>query len=240
MIETFNFICIKEILNRVLRHPLMKKLNLEDAVYYSLDFIRTVGLPQVYENREEVVHIEDYRGLLPCDCVMVHGIQDTKTGKSLRHLLAYYSAPNNRYNGSPAYKINGDIIYTNFKDGDVLVSYEAIPVDKDGLPMLPDDPTFMKALELYIKKEWFTVLYDTGEIDVRVLNNTQAEYASAVYICKSKYRMPSEDEMESLGSIIHRLLPNRRQHATGWANGHDKESLRVHNPSYKIRDYKYE
>lgn len=240
MIETFNYICIKEILNRVLRHPLLKKLTMEDAIYYTLDFIRTVGLPQIYTNKEEVVTIDDYRALLPCDCIAVNAVKNCKTGIALKHLLAHFTANHNKLNGSPAYKIQSNVIYTNFKHGDVLVSYRAIMVDEEGLPMLPDDPTFLRALELYIKKEWFTILFDLGEIRSDILTNTQIEYASATSICKAKYTMPSEDEMEAIGSIIHRLLPNKLQHMRSFSNAHDGELLRNHNPYSKLGDRDYE
>lgn len=240
MIETFNYICIKEILNRVLRHPLLKKLTMEDAIYYTLDFIRTVGLPQIYTNKEEVVTIDDYRALLPCDCIAVNAVKNCKTGIALKHLLAHFTANHNKLNGSPAYKIQSNVIYTNFKHGDVLVSYRAIMVDEEGLPMLPDDPTFLRALELYIKKEWFTILFDLGEIRSDILTNTQIEYASATSICKAKYMMPSEDEMEAIGSIIHRLLPNKLQHMRSFSNAHDGELLRNHNPYSKLGDRDYE
>jgi hypothetical protein len=54
----------------------------------------------------------------------------------------------------------------------VAISYKSIPVDKDGFPLLIDNPVFLKALELYIKKEVFTVLFDMGKITPPVLQNT--------------------------------------------------------------------
>lgn len=229
MRETFNYICIKEILNRVLRHPLLKKLNLEDAIYYTLDFIRTIGLPQIYKSKEDVVHIEDYRSLLPCDCIAVYAVRDCKSGNALRHMMAHFGGNRNKYNGVPAYKIESNVIYTNFKCGDVLIAYDAINVDQDGLPMLPDDPTFLRALEMYIKREWFTVLFDLGEIRADVLTNTQSDAAAAINICKSKFRMPSEDEMEAIGSIMKRLLPDAKQHRSSFSTAHNPEHLKTHN-----------
>lgn len=240
MVETFNYICIKEILNRVLRHPLLKKLNMEDAIYYTLDFIRTIGLPQIYTQKEEMIDVENYRALLPCDCIKVLGIQDPKRKIALKYMLSTFSAKHNKFNGSPAYKVQGNVLYTNFKCGKLLLSYDAITVDKDGLPMLPDDPTFLKALELYIKKEWFTVLFDMNEITIYVLNNAQTDYASAIGMCKSKFRLPSEDEMEAIGSMMHRMLPNTRQHMKGFSNAHDGEHLEIHNPYSHIGGPYYE
>lgn len=52
-------------------------------------------------------------------------------------------------------------------------------LDKDGYPMIPENSAFIKALELYIKKAWFTILFDMGKISQGVLFNTQQEYAWA-------------------------------------------------------------
>lgn len=51
------------------------------------------------------------------------------------------------------------------------MSYKAIPVDEEGFPLLIDNPTFIKGLELYIKKEVFTILFDQDKIKGHVLQN---------------------------------------------------------------------
>jgi hypothetical protein len=44
-----------------------------------------------------------------------------------------------------------------------------MPLDDEGYPLLPDEPTFLRALELYIKKQWFTILFDMNKISPAVL-----------------------------------------------------------------------
>jgi hypothetical protein len=46
--------------------------------------------------------------------------------------------------------------------------------------MIPDDSSFIRALELYIKKQVFTVLFDMGKIQQPVYNNVCQEYSFAV------------------------------------------------------------
>lgn len=45
---------------------------------------------------------------------------------------------------------NGEV-YTNFKEGLVLLNYYAYPVDEKGLPKIPDNPKFKLAIEHYLK-----------------------------------------------------------------------------------------
>lgn len=64
-----SFISIKTILDRVLKHPLLSDLRMEDMVDYVVDFTRIVGSPALFEDRIEVIPIQNYRGLIPCECV---------------------------------------------------------------------------------------------------------------------------------------------------------------------------
>ena len=53
-------------------------------------------------------------------------------------------------------------------------------LDENGFPMIPDMPLFQKALELYIKTEWFTVLFDMDKINGSVLQHTEQDYCWTV------------------------------------------------------------
>jgi hypothetical protein len=51
-------------------------------------------------------------------------------------------------------------MFTSFTNGKVKVSYKAIPVDENGFPLIPDNPTYLSALEQFIKVQVFTILFD--------------------------------------------------------------------------------
>lgn len=71
------------------------------------------------------------------------------------------------------YKIQGSVIYTSLKEGTIEISYRAIAVDDEGYPLIPDKSSFTRALELYIKKQCFTILFDLGKINQAVYANVQ-------------------------------------------------------------------
>ena len=52
MIKEYNYINIREVLNRVLRHPLLQDVTLEQAVQYTIDFIGIFGMPRLYQDKE--------------------------------------------------------------------------------------------------------------------------------------------------------------------------------------------
>jgi hypothetical protein len=102
-----------------------------------------------------------------------------------------------------------------------------MPLDDEGLPLLPDEPTFLRALELYIKKQWFTILFDMNKISPAVLQNTQQEYAFAVGACNNTFIIPSVSEMESIKNMWNQLIPRFNEFRNGFKNLGDKEHLKI-------------
>ena len=72
MISEISYINIREVLNRVLRHPLLQDVTLEQAVQYIIDFIGIFGMPKLYQNQEEILHIENFRAKLPCNLISIN------------------------------------------------------------------------------------------------------------------------------------------------------------------------
>lgn len=234
MVKEYNYINIREALSRILRHPLLQDMTLEQAVQYTIDFIGIFGLPKLYQDREEVLHIEDFRAKLPCDLISINQIKECKTGVCLRSMTDNFM-PREHYDRSAGYRIpqelsfktQGQVLYVSFKTGDVSVSYKAIPVDKDGFPLLINNPVFLKALETYIKKEAFTILFDMGKIAPVVLQNTQQQYAWLAGQLQSEFTIPSISEMESIKRSWCTLLQRTSEFNNGFKNNGDQEYIRL-------------
>ena len=234
MVKEYNYINIREALSRILRHPLLQDVTLEQAVQYTIDFIGIFGMPKLYQDKEEVLHIEDFRAKLPCDLISINQIKECKTGVCLRSMTDNFM-PREQYDRSADYKIpqelsfktQGQLLYVSFKTGDVSVSYKAIPVDKDGFPLLIDNPVFLKALEAYIKREAFTILFDMGKIAPVVLQNTQQQYAWLAGQLQSEFTIPSISEMESIKRSWCTLLQRTSEFNNGFKNNGDQEYIRL-------------
>lgn len=234
MIKEYTYISIKEVLSRILRHPLLQDLTLEQAVQYTLDFIGIFGLPKLYQDKEEVIHIEEFRGVLPCDLISINQVKECKSGVCMRSMTDNFM-PREHYDKNVGYKVpqeltfktQGQIVYTSFKTGDILISYKSIPVDKDGFPLLIDNPVFLKALEAYIKREAFTILFDMGKIAPAVLQNTQQQYAFLAGQLQSEFTIPSISEMESIKNSWCTLIQRTSEFTTGFKNNGDKEYIKL-------------
>ena len=218
------YLSIKKILDSCLRHPLMQDLSLETAVDYTIDFMRIVGLPRMFTEKVVRITIDKYRALLPCDYYQT--IQVRIPGG---HALVYSTDSFHMSNkgNSSTYKIQGNIIYTSIESGELELAYLAISTDADGYPLLPDNSSFTRALELYIKKQWFTILFDLGKITSAVLQNTQQEYAWAVGDCQSEFNRMSIDQMEAFSNSWRTMILRDHQHSSGFIGDGSRQTLNI-------------
>ena len=202
----------------------MQDLSLETAVDYTIDFMRIVGMPRMFTEKVVRITIDKYRALLPCDYYQT--IQVRIPGG---HALVYSTDSFHMSNkgNSSTYKIQGNIIYTSIESGELELAYLAISTDADGYPLLPDNSSFTRALELYIKKQWFTILFDLGKITSAVLQNTQQEYAWAVGDCQSEFNRMSIDQMEAFSNSWRTMILRDHQHSSGFIGDSSRQTLNI-------------
>lgn len=231
---------IRVIMDRITKHPMLRDIPFETMVDYTIDFIEKVGCPAMFEEKTAVLHIHDYRAKLPCDYVNMVQVRCVHHAGPLhgKHLAYRYSTDSFHLSNEKhkpivgkdtdlTYKIQGCIIYTSTKEADIEIAYEAIATDVEGLPLVPDNRVFAKALELFIKKEWFTMLFDTGQIQGPVLNQALQDYSFAVGQCESEFQRLSLDKAESFFNSWRTLIERDTEHRKGFINNGAKEYLRI-------------
>ena len=213
-----------------MQHPLMQDVTLEQAVAFTVDFMRIVGTPNMFVEKTEILDIENYRALLPCDYSQMTQVRKLN-GPTFRYSSDSFHMSECRASREEftdlTYKIQGNIIYTSIKEGEIEVAYLAIATDSEGYPLLPDNSSYTRALELYIKKQWFTILFDLGKIGPAVLQNTQQEYAWAVGDCQTEFNRLSIDKAESFFNSWRTLILRDSEHRTGFRNNGTKEVLKL-------------
>lgn len=237
MVRETQYINIREVLSRVLRHPLLQDCNLEQAIQYVIDFTGIFGFPGLYTHKEADIPINDYRGLLPCDLISIDMVRDKRTDIPLRSMTSMFDPGGCHYNPGrhePQFKTQGRVIFTSYPCGMVKVAYKAIPVDKEGLPLLIDNPKYLKTLELYIKCQVFTILFDLGKINPQVLNHTEQEYGWAAGQLSSEFKIPSVSEMESITNMLHQMIVRDDEFLKGFEGLGNKEHNIVHNNGSQV------
>lgn len=224
------YISIRQILDDLLNHPLLQDLTMERAVNYTVEFIKIVGMPKVFMNKIAILTLEDYRTFLPCD---FHKMIQVRVSPNDKGAIFRYTTDNFHLSDDHSdypdltYKLQGGILIASKRDGNIEIAYESIPVDEDGYPMIADNSSFVKALELYIKNKMFTILFDTGKINPAVYQNVKQQYAWAVGQAQTSLIMPSIDEMESITNMWNTLIQRSNEHNRGFIGNGSKEKLKL-------------
>lgn len=226
------YINIRQILDNLLHHPLLQDLSFERAINYAVDFVRIVGCPRIFNEKTVKLEVKDYRAMLPCDLHKIIQVRTCSCGKTITFRYStdsFHMSDDKHYNlPDPTYKVQGQIIFTSIKEGEIEIAYEAMSVDEEGYPLIPDNSSFIRALELYIKKECFTILFDLGKITPQVYNNTLQQYSWAVGQAQSELVKPSIDQMQAIANSWNTLIPRATSHATGFVTDGTMERFKVH------------
>jgi len=239
---------IRRILDRVMRHPMMRDIPFETAGEYAVDFIGLMGTPGLYEEKTAIVEIHNWRGQPPCDFeqmiqVRMAGSQHAKRWLDCCHRFQpvgpVYRAsghsfhmsdikPNEFITGELTYKTQGMVIFTSTKDVDVEIAYRGFAVDDEGYPLLPDNASFLRGLENYIKLQWFTIQFDMGKISAQVFANAQQEYCWSAGDAQNEFSRLDLDHAETLFNSFKTLLPRNNAHWKSFFDTGAKEIWKRH------------
>ena len=215
-----------------MEHPLLQDVTMERVIKYAADFMQIVGVPKMFDNKTAKLEVTKYKAELPCDFYSILGVRMSDSHIAFRATTDIYHLSDDK---EPAdnyrdltYKLQGNYIFTSIEEGEIEISYLSIPVDDEGLPMIPDNVKYINALELYIKKRLFTILFDQQKLHQSVLQNVQQEYAWAVGQAQNDLIKPSIDEMESISNMWNQLIWSVTDHRNGFRDSGNKEYLRRH------------
>lgn len=190
-------------------------------------------ITQTYIPKVEKLKVIDYRAILPCDFHLIDVLQynqyamkydisrsdgnyHTKNEKKINQ--AMYSGP--QY----GYTIQFPYINVNFKSGELILSYMAIPTDEDGLPLVPDDDFFIEACFLWILYKLKTPDYYNGNLSFNEWTALKRAFTSQAKQAMANSSMPSPDEVESIMKSWNRLvtLPNDHKYMNYFSNFNEK------------------
>lgn len=225
---------IKVILDNLLDNPLLQDLSLERAVNYAVRFIQIVGMPSIFIEKTEQIKIENWKGLLPCDYYEMIQVRLVNTNSNSTNYRTFrYSTDSFHMSQSKTedidltYKIQGSCIFTSLKEGTIEIAYRAIMTDEMGYPLIPENGSFENALELYIKKNYFTTLFELGKINQQVLHHVEQQYAWAVGQAQSDLVRPSIDQLQAITNSWNTLIQRTTEHETGFKNNGTMERIKL-------------
>lgn len=229
-----DYVDINVIVDRIKRHPLLEDIPFETILDNAIEFVKILGIPKAYIEKTEIIEIENYRGELPCDFYKMIQAR-TLDGDYFRESTdSFHMSPakekegNRRRLTGVTYKIQGNFIFTSMPRCLMEVAYWALPIKEDGTVLIPDNGTYPRALEYYIKMKCFEMLFDQGKITPQVYANVQQQYGFAVKLASNDLVRPSLDMMESISNSWNKLLPSKKDHNNGYVMEGAKQYLRRH------------
>lgn len=228
-----NTISLNEVIARIKSHRLLASLNEETIVDWTIEFHRILGVAETFEEKIAILEVKNYRAVLPDDFYEIIQLRtfagnDEKSRPTYFRSMTdkFYQSENNKNSVPYTYKIQGTVIYLSpMRQGVVEIAYRAIELDDCGLPLIPDNAKYIRALESYIKYKRYQDLFDEGEIKSDVLDRAEQDYCFNVAQAGNDFKMPSFDEMESIGNIVNSMLPRRFSHYRGYADSGSKEFI---------------
>lgn len=127
------------------------------------------------------------------------------------------------------YVINDNYIKTNIETGYLMISYQAIPTDGDGYPMVPDIISFHEAIYWYVNMKLMYPQWRMGQVRDAVYYDARRSWN---YYCKQAYGdalMPDRDEMESVKNTWLKLVPEINSHDNFFNTMGQEEIVYNHN-----------
>src|SRR3990167_4957926 len=210
-----------------------------DAIEWIGEILSLIGssgqyVDKVTDGNSDLHHppqitIVDYRGRLPFDMVYLMQAWNCETNSAMQwstdpfHSSYFCEGYSKCCTGcKDTYKINDDYIFTSFETGTVRLAYKAFPTDKDGLPLIPDNQSFIEACKWYIIGKLAFKLLIQDRMNMGVYNEICQNRDLYVAQATSKANMPNYDRMENIKNIFTRLIPQ--------INANDERYSRIGKP----------
>jgi hypothetical protein len=151
------------------------------------------------------------------------GVPTTKPGTSIPLFGEdiVQSTPQNRTNDY--YRISGNYIQTSFECGYVKLHYWALPVDKEGYPLIPDNENFKQAIEWHVIRRLIGSGYEHKVFSYQFADE-KFEFYAARALTEVSY--PSADSMARLHHLTVRLIPPSTYHEDFGIGYEQQEVLR--------------
>ena len=227
-----DYVSINVIVDRIKRNDLLKDLPFETIVDYAIEFIKLMGVPASFIEKTALVEVNDYRGELPCDLYSLIQVRTTRGDYFRGSTDSFHMSEAKNKEGDKArntgftYKVQGSCIITSIPKCTIEVAYRAFPMDENGLPLIPDNGSYPRALQEYIIVECYTTLCDQGKIDMRNLQNHQQRYAWYAGQAQTDLVRPTIDQMVSITNMWNKLLPSKKDYDNGFVSEGAKQILR--------------
>lgn len=162
------------------------------------------------------IEVINYRGELPCDYHKIIDIREYCNKYPVQYETGNFHTSTNVPmivgNSSITCTLNNNYVFTNIETCQLELEYWAFPTDENGLPMVPDDVFYIRAIEAYLTERIGRKLWIQGKLAKDVYLQFEQDWMWYAKKVKVKDAMPTLAQLESLKNQILRFanMPNHR------------------------------
>jgi len=229
------FKSVKSILNKLYRDlEANTELNQSDIIEWCGEAMSMIGAYSQYRNVSANPTVANYRVALPCDFVYLIDITYNSRPMSYQNksMLNNYLCPDcNKIPHcctSETFYIENGFLNTSFEEGEICIIYQAVMVDDEGYPMIPDNVYFDKALASYCTYMLDRIAYRKGKIPEKIMRDSERDWYYYVNSARGSANQPSLAELENLKNLWVRLMPLQNEYKSSFSNINNQERRNLH------------
>lgn len=229
------FKSVKSILNKLYRDlDANTELNQSNIIEWVGEAMSMIGAYSQYRNVSANPTISNYRVPLPCDFVYL--IDISYNGKPMSYqnksMLNNYLCPDcntvPHCCTSETFYIENGYLNTSFEEGEICIIYQAVMVDDEGFPMIPDNVYFDKALASYCTYMLDRIAYRKGKLPEKIMRDSERDWYFYVNSARGSANQPSLAELENLKNLWVRLMPLQNEYKSHFSNINNQERKNLH------------
>jgi len=207
--------------------------------------LRLGNRPEILKKKYGFMQIANGRGNLPSD---VHNISSAGVSFAssleaamcdptplipMLHMfdtMAHQQTGNGRFNGhgsSYTYDLNDGQIIPNFQTGIIVIAYEALPLDNEGFPQVPDDQPWIEAAVHSAAEQYSFQEYIRNPSSAGIYDEIKGKAKKARQYATNFAKMPSNDKRQAMANNNLKSIPNTTAHNSFFQHFQWPESRRV-------------
>jgi hypothetical protein len=209
MLKT-GYTSIQRIVENIIRDTgFTTEINWIDVIEWVYIASELIGVKNAYVLKTLDIDIENYRGELPSDFHLIYQAREKTSGNSMRCESGTFFLSENSPRISSlidlTYSLNNDYLFTSFKEGIVEISYYAFPVDDEGLPLVPDDVMYIRAIESFITERIARKLMIQDKMDPNKYRMLEQDWLFYVNSARTKDSLMTLDQAHALKNQLTKL-----------------------------------
>lgn len=116
------------------------------------------------------------------------------------------------------YDIKPGYLFSNIRDGYVKIAYLSQYVDEEGMPMIPDLPSYFEAIYWYVVMKLTYIDYYTGNKPQHIYYDAKRSWNFYRQQAYAESLLPNQDELENIRNTWHTIIPEINSHEEFYNN----------------------